>query len=340
MANTVVLGYLSSLYGYDDCLRMLGGVGSYLQVPSFTISPTNSLTARLSLRDFGVGDYSIILDDRNISDGLVFIENNKISIQGGIRVDIDGVEVFNGTTYSDSEEHLFRFYTHVGREHTFTNIMCRNDQTVGVRGCVRLVEYVGLFRYIINGDFGDTETVLVDSSGNGNNGLFFGASWWKRDVNQNFATPQLFKDTLTTPLTEDQYVIYTDATPYYGSNDPFWNPYNQDPTFSFTVVQQKNILQKLLQFGVFDMKPVTKTIIGTDIAGSGIEYLDFAVDHAKILTTGTAGTLSVQFPEDPVGTFRTIEVTNDGIFIPVGQFTAIDRDASTVVFDNTLLLGA
>ena len=87
--------------------------------------------------------------------------------------------------------------------------------------------------YIKNGDFGST--TLIDHSGNGNDGTINGATWWKKGVDEVYATPDLYKSTLVSPLTEDQYVTYTDGTPFYDSDDTFWNPYNQDVTYSFTV---------------------------------------------------------------------------------------------------------
>lgn len=106
--------------------------------------------------------------------------------------------------------------------------------------CIFAKFLIGGYSYVNDGDFGSSGLPSIPS---GNDGTMNGAQWWKLDENgdpidQNFATPQLYKDTLVSPLTEDQYVIYTDATPYYGSDDPFWNPYNQDATYSFSVVQQ------------------------------------------------------------------------------------------------------
>lgn len=91
------------------------------------------------------------------------------------------------------------------------------------------IEYI----YIKNGDFGSP--VLIDHSGNGNDGTINGATWWKKGVDEVYATPDLYKSTLVSPLTEDQNVTYTDGTPFYDSNDPFWNPYNQDISYSFMV---------------------------------------------------------------------------------------------------------
>lgn len=48
-----------------------------------------------------------------------------------------------------------------------------------------------------------------------------------------YSTEQEFKDTWG--VMDSNYYVEGATTP---EDDPFWNPYNQDPTYSFTVVQQ------------------------------------------------------------------------------------------------------
>ncbi len=68
------------------------------------------------------------------------------------------------------------------------------------------------------------------------------SQWWKQGIDAQYDTPALYKTTLVSPLTEDQNVIYTDATPYYPANDPYWNPYNQDATYDFAVSRDSDTI--------------------------------------------------------------------------------------------------
>ncbi len=83
-------------------------------------------------------------------------------------------------------------------------------------------------------------SILTDYSGYGNHlTIAHRNSWWKQGVDEVYANPSLYQASWIIPMEEAQQVIYTDGTPFYPTDDPFWNPYNQDPVHSFTVTKQK-----------------------------------------------------------------------------------------------------
>lgn len=250
MANTVVLGDLEKYKG-DTTLKFDGidDVANFPQI-EFTDSDMGSIELQCVYITTSVDNYPIgkvsdfgnwigYLTNGNIavrfSDGTYFTSPSgvvsdgyysiKLTFNSGVgEFFIDGVSVGTQSTVGKT---LLLSVLGEGRRIKYAGDVCR--VVINKNGSV----YAD---YINSSNFGDT--TLVDNSGNGNDGTIVGAQWWKKEVDQNFATSQLYKDTLVSPLTEDQYVIYTDATPYYGSDDPFWNPYNQDATYSFSVVQQ------------------------------------------------------------------------------------------------------
>lgn len=257
MSKTVVLGDLGKIKGYDDCLKF-NGISDYVDIPTdhsefdvdfyckFTpIELPNTYHTLLGKKDKWA---CYIIETGNIqffvrrltggvwffntsSNGVLVGEENNIrcvidSQNSQMSITLNGVEtLFSSQVYdtavSSNKMYLGAVNTLSGATASlFLNALIWNLNIDGSE-------------YIKNGDFGSL--ILTDHSENGNDGIIVGAQWWKQDVDENYITPQLYKSTLVTPLTEDQNVIYTDATPYYPSDDVFWNPYNQDLTYNFTV---------------------------------------------------------------------------------------------------------
>lgn len=246
MANTVVLGDLEK-YNGDDCLRQqVVAVGATIPYTttntdfeySVKVTPLslNNLFNCWVVNTGGSEHFEI----RVVETGWVLRTYNTNSIEDTIVIGSPevGKESILTLTRTGNEYTL----SADGETASITTALVNDTMTVIEIGrapstsqvCMRDIEYNG-YKYIQNGDFGASN---LPSHPEGREGTLTNADWWKQGVDQNFATPQLYKDTLVSPLTEDQKVIYTDATPYYGSDDPFWNPYNQDPTYSFTVVRQ------------------------------------------------------------------------------------------------------
>ncbi len=226
MANSVVIGDLSLAHG-DDCLKFSQG---YLVIPQENYLTSESFTFTGMMIDDPSNTY--LLDTRdNGGNAIVFI--NGVS---------NLWQIYNCELYIDSVlvnhdapvifETLSNFEVVFLSPQIVTKILARQGDSSKFTGTVcNLVTKNGT--YIQNGDYGDA--TLIDHSGNGNDGTINGATWWKKGVDQVFATPDLYKATLVSPLPEKQVATYTDGTPFYSSEDVFWNPYNQDVTHDFTV---------------------------------------------------------------------------------------------------------
>ncbi len=89
------------------------------------------------------------------------------------------------------------------------------------------------YSYINNGDFG---SVNLPSTPSGNDGTIISAQWWKKDVDQAFADPLTYRSQLPAIPVEVQHVTDVRKLDIYKTNDPFWNPYNQDPIYLFKVL--------------------------------------------------------------------------------------------------------
>ena len=194
-------------------------------------------------------------------------------------------------------------------------------------------------------------STVTDDSGNNNNLNVNGAQWWKLGIDENYSTPQLLKNTLVFPPVVAYDVIYTDGSPYYGSNHVFWNPYNTDPAFPFNVRFDVRSSSKYFKYftGELSMNvaEINKTIDGVEInAGvSGGKFtIPFTDDnayptHIMLGSSGTAGIMKIHYHKDPVGVYRDEEISNDGVWWPKGKFDEIDVDNSGVVFDANLKIG-
>lgn len=250
MAKTVVLGDLGKYSG--DTVLKFDGVDDYASIPpvTFTDLDVGSIEISCVYITTGVESYPIgkIVD---FSNWIGYLSNGNIAVRfsDGTYFSVPSGIVVSGyysirLTFNEGIAEFFIDDASVG-----TQDITGKSVTINLIGEGRRISYTGdlcrvIFElsgvvvadYINNNNFGDSS--LIDNSGNGNDGTIFGAVWWKKYVDEVYATPQLLKDTLTDPLGADYHVVYTDATPFYPSDDVFWNPYNLDPEFTFTVVQQ------------------------------------------------------------------------------------------------------
>ncbi len=99
----------------------------------------------------------------------------------------------------------------------------------------------GEFNYNLNGQFGNVS--VLDSSGNGNDGTINGATWWKKEIAENYLTTTAYLNARPAVQEVAQEIIVVDPSQYYPTDDVIWAPYNTDPTFSFIVYLQQNMLQ-------------------------------------------------------------------------------------------------
>jgi len=254
MANNVVLGDLG-LYRGSDCLKF-DGVNDYVKIDNTPILTDFNISVECTpLRLTGT---QFIWANRNGSDIHLDIRASNFAV--GIESSF-GAEVFThptilqvGSTYNISMTYNSSTLNGViivnGVSHIVTSLgapltVSNGWQNIGaldfgsspIDHCNMDIRDISINSscYIQNGDFGSA--TLIDHCGT-NDGTINGAQWWKVGVDEVYATPALYKTALVSPLTEDQYVTYTDASPYYNSDNVFWNPYNQDTTYDFNVTTQ------------------------------------------------------------------------------------------------------
>jgi len=256
--NNVVIGDLGK-YSGDDCLKF-DGVNDYVDIPTdgnvfdvefsckftpLTFNPSyqgvlgkkdkwvcylvSSGGIQFFIRRQGgtwffntTSNYAVLGEENDLECCIDSSNNLSYVILNGVRTD------FVNQIYDTS---IFSNFMFLGA----TNESSGSDPSLPFKGCIRDFKVDGS-EYIQNGDFGST--TLIDHSGNGNDGTINGATWWKQGIDEVFATPALYKSTWGV-MVDDQTVIYTDALPYYTTDDVFWNPYNQDITYTFTVTQQQ-----------------------------------------------------------------------------------------------------
>ena len=250
MANNVILGDLS-LYRSDDAIKV-DEISQNIQAP---VSFDQLIINLYKYEVYNKWQY--IFDNR--SDGgslwMSLSSTNTWSFNPSeLEVFVNDVQVFNGGTVQIYGNQSTIKIVSVNGLIPVGKVGNNQSGTEPLNGYVSNMQVyqsgVIVGEYIKNGDFGSS--VLTDHSGNGNDGTIEGATWWKERVDEVYATPALYKATLVSPLTEDQNVTYTDATPYYGADDVFWNPYNQDATYDFLVNQQ--LFNGLSQLGIFGIE--------------------------------------------------------------------------------------
>lgn len=233
MSKTVVLGDLGKLKGFDDCLKLDGNT-SYFETPTFNLDSSDIFEvyfyADETLQPF---DTLVSSDDRGTEFRVDSSMRISLTTSSGSRYFVDDVEVFSGDIFP-AYKMFHKLTVMLASPQSFTFWGRRSTGGNNYRGLIKKLT-IGGFSYINNGDFGASN---LPSTPIGKDGTIVDAQWWKQSVDENYLTPQLYKSTLVSPLTEDQNVIYTNAEPYYPSDDVFWNPYNQDLTYDFIVSKQ------------------------------------------------------------------------------------------------------
>ena len=244
--NNVIIGDLAEFRG-DDCLKF-DGVDDYATI----VQTTEDLSLDITIDEVGttwkvisqIGSYDVDFDgyilhvDTDLR--LAIRSNNDVVtkgpiISGGDRLELD---IINTNTeirvYLGGELSLTHTKTSTGSYVGKTVKLMKRDNTDFLKGCLNSISD-GAYTYINNGDFGDS---VLTSKPSGNDGTIVGAQWWKQGVDENFLTPTAYRNAWIIPMEQSQNVIYTDGTPYYPTADTYWNPYNQDATYTFTVYQQ------------------------------------------------------------------------------------------------------
>ncbi len=238
MANEVVLGDLA-LDSRPDCMQVQSSTTQYIDIPNnpnyvefHCESDNTSNVMYMGNGAFAERGYVILRESINLYSSGGTLSQHPISIPAGavdiivektssqISVRINGVQILTDEPYTESGGNNLRLCNY------------KYPQTYYGLGCCVYSVITSTHTYINEGDFGSP---VLPSNPSGADGSYNGATWWKKGVDENYATSQLYKSTLVSPLTEDQHVVYTDAEPYYASDDVFWNPFNQDANFGFTV---------------------------------------------------------------------------------------------------------
>lgn len=262
MANNVVIGDLGKLRK-PDALRFEGA--EKCTFPSVSYVNGDSLTLSFtSVRTIGGDDY-ILGYQENFSQWAGFLSNDNLAIRWSDGTYFTAPSGITSNGYYDimisiTSGNLVSAYVDgelVGTGDSTGKTLSIDSLAYGrrlyysgvIRDVVLVKNSVEVGRYIQNGDFGNT--TLIDQSGSGNDGTIIGATWWRQGVDEVYSDPTLYRSTLPIPLNDDQYVTYTDGTPFYPAGDDFWIPYNSDPTYDFTVVKQSSISigQGLYQYG-------------------------------------------------------------------------------------------
>jgi hypothetical protein len=236
--NSVVLGDLSLLRA-DDALRFFSG---YCTLTAPSTSP-DSFGACTIVSDVVFDEVASVqvLHAQGTSAYRSYINSGVLTINGASTTNftaVAGVSYKIEVDYNSSGEGIAirvngSAYTITGGTAPVGNSSASSTFYVGTRDNLSLIlqgvltgfEITGFGSYIQNGDFGSP--TLIDHSGNGNDGTINGAKWWKRNVDEVYSTPDLYLSTLPVTPEEFQYVTYTDAEPYYPTNDPYWGNYNE-----------------------------------------------------------------------------------------------------------------
>ena len=248
--NNVVLGDLSKYRG-DDCLKFDGADSVTWGVPSeITYMYCEFIPSDLSIQgghiigaELGAKFSHYVVTDEisflSSFDGSAWDYNTQFFVDV-----VEGVNViemiYNDNTLTiniNGQSKVVSGIPNAPKSNQIMTIGSRNGTVNFFTGIYHKVKY-NEYNYIQNGDFGST--TLVDHSGNGNDGTINGAQWWKKDVDENYLTPQAYKSSWIIPMEQSQNVIYTDAEPYYPTDDVFWNDYNIDPTYDFIVNKQSD----------------------------------------------------------------------------------------------------
>ncbi len=258
--NNVVLGPLSQ-YNADAILRLDGN--DYIETGVNIVDTLNGVH-RVKCRPTTLtGDHSVV--SYNGSDGNGYFQlrtdiydTNKQrwcfqSFNFGYNMTYGTSAIVVGETY-DLELHLngsnVKIYVNGvldAEENNFNSGSIPATDTLAVSGLMFDRTFIGdigyydyvdnvngaVFKYEIKNQYGNTN--LIDTSGNENTATISGATWWKYGVDEVYATKELYKASWDNPMLESQSVNCTDTSQYLPVNDVYWNPYNQDATYTFSI---------------------------------------------------------------------------------------------------------
>lgn len=241
MSNKVVLGDLSLYKGNtslkfdgvnDRCSFPVLGVGSDFTV-EMDIIPYEVISNGFLFHPRAERDYYLRVVGGEIRMSSWNGSSNSVTLATGIQVGVKYsiVCTISGTNLSATVNGVSVTGTlPVGNLTSNTNLLGSQDGVLnnfkGEICCCKITTSTTSVDYIQNGDFGDV--TLIDHSGNGNDGTIIGATWWMQDINQQFDDPLTYRSQLPVTPVEVQVVTYTDATPYYPTNDPFWGAYDEN----------------------------------------------------------------------------------------------------------------
>ena len=321
--NNVVIGDLGKLRG-EDCLKF-DGVDDYIKIDN-DISLEVGDIVTIELHDYVPSPNAYLTDYDGLGTrGYLFISTTQT------------VSNFTPTQIISVGDGVYTFVVHTAVDINTMGARFSLSEFIKAKlRCFKVESSTGVVKllYIQNGDFGSA--TLVDHSGNGNDGTIVGAQWWKKDVDENFLTKTAYKSSWAIPMEETQKVVVTTPSEYEPTESTYWNDYNIDPTFDFTVQQQPilSMTYNLLTHFKDGIMKFSRTIKGADLPSSGVH--EFNKLPVAIKSTAN-GSLVVRYEDDADGDFTTISVAADGIFYPVGTIGAIDIDASAASVDLSLV---
>lgn len=197
-------------------LRMASAASDKLEFIIWTSTGTELMTNTYSISEGEVVSYEIIITSGNIEFTVNGNTENK-AISGTPLASVTGNLVLGNEFDGLGGDLMHDFYT---------------------------FEIVGVVKYDTTSYYGSLD--LPDLSGNGNDGTLNNVLWWKKGVDAVYATPQLAKSDIGTQ-TGDLTLKYTDATPYYASDNTFWT--HNKATYVFTVIAAIDESHKTCELG-------------------------------------------------------------------------------------------
>ncbi len=246
--NTVCIGDLALLTGHDDCLKFDGVDGKL--VATYPIDNDHEIELDLTYEGFTGSLGYLVRGSSNFSSGVYLYADTGGFLIYAIYSSGGTSSIYHTTKLVVGQKYLIKATTTGlnmsltvnGTEETVTAsaitynpadamIMGRPDNTANTKGLIHSysIKVSGVVKDVFpSGSWGDTTlpsgTVL---SG--------GAQWWKQGIDQNFPDATSYKSQWPMPMEISQDVIFTNPDDYIPAENVFWNPYNVDPTFSFTV---------------------------------------------------------------------------------------------------------
>jgi len=214
------------------------------------------------------------------------------------------------------------------------NTKLLNPKGLGIMRTSRIT--VNEYSYIHYNDFG---SAILTSLPAGKDGSVGGdVEWGKKGISNAYATPTDYKDSWTIPMEQAQIVTYTNGTPFYETQNVFWNDYNLNGIYKYKVIEQGKLIKKLFNELVEDenMYNVRSTIKGSTL-GAGVVPMPSG-DFPSYILANSDGFLRVRYPNDDISDFTDITVISDGVFYPLGgKIAEIDVDNSTVDVNDIVL---